>query len=314
MVEVPEANPIAGGIDDVVPSNGCGSGYLCAAEVRRTVLTMGTKAADCLDQVNGVPVCGAWSVEREYWVSVPAGYDSSKAYPLVIQAPGCGRSGRDVADPYGKREASMIRVGISPGPRSTGKDPTSLEDDCFDVHEGDDSIDWKFYERLYDKLNDEYCFDRRRLFVRGERGGGTLANELACKYAGDAVRPVRGVFTYDGDLPAEPQYTPTCSQAAVAGIWMQDGTDVANRSDQLDRTVSRAMKVAGCQAPDYEQAELQNFLIGAGQATDTCQRILGCDPVYPLVVCPIPMLSQTNNPQIQDPAFATFVQLFGPLP
>lgn len=35
-------------------------------------------------------------VNREYYVWLPAGYDPTRAYPLVFEGPGCGGKGTDV--------------------------------------------------------------------------------------------------------------------------------------------------------------------------------------------------------------------------
>jgi hypothetical protein len=306
--EPPPPSPITGDVTAVVPSNGCGRVYLCDPYVKRTLQTMGTKAADCADMLDGKHVCGAWSVTRDFRVRVPAGYDPRKPYPLVIQAPGCGGNGGGVYSLAGVTD-QVIRVGVSPGPNSTGHG-TNPNQGCFDDHEGDDSIDWIFYERLYDRLNDELCFDRRRVFASGDSTGGTFANELGCKYAGDPLRPVRGVHAYNSSPPTEPQFFPTCSLSPLAGLWVQEVQSLEHPVEDFKSNVSRVMTVAHCAGGDYDHAQLQDFPIGAGQPDDECKSILGCDPLYPLIVCPLPGHYQTDNPGINDASFSNFAKLF----
>lgn len=298
-------SPVTGDVIDVVPSNGCGREYQCDPSAKRTLQTMGTKAADCADMLDGKHVCGDWSVTRDFRVYLPAGYDPQKPYPLVLEAPGCNGNAGGVLALNNVRDQT-IRVGISPGPNSTGHG-TYPNNGCFDDHEGDDSIDWVFYERLYDRLNDELCFDRQRVFVNADGGG--FANELGCKYAGDAVRPVRAVLVDSGRMPTEPQYLPTCSQGPLAGMWVHQTQDLETPFEETVRAVSRAMALAHCPGGDYAGAQLRDFPIGAGQPDDMCKLIVNCDEWYPLVVCSPPTTFRTNT-SITDPGFAVFIKLF----
>jgi poly(3-hydroxybutyrate) depolymerase len=95
---------------------------------------------------------------------------------------------------------NVIRVGLSPSAYWQAYHATNPGQGCFDDADGDNSVDWVFYEDLYDRLAGQLCFDRNRVFVAGEgRSGARLADELACKYAGDVTRPVRGVMSNAGE-------------------------------------------------------------------------------------------------------------------
>ncbi len=82
-----------------------------------------------------------------------------------------------------------------------------------------------FYENLYDALNPMLCFDRNRVFSAGNSSGAYFSNELGCKYAGDALRPVRGVLPNTGGLPTQAQYVPTCTNKPMAGMWVHEVND-----------------------------------------------------------------------------------------
>jgi hypothetical protein len=303
---------VDGPITNVVPSDGCGKPPAGTGLQHATIPTMGVKDADCADHLNGKKVCGPWSTPRDYLVYLPANYDPNKPYPLILSAPACGGNSGGIyqlASPD-----AVIRVGISPGPNSLGHG-TNENQGCFDDKEGDDSIDWVFYEALYDRLNAEICFDRNRLFASGDGSGAWFSNELGCKYAGDPRRPVRGVMVNMGGLPTDPKQVPTCSSAAMAGMWVNDvsNVEVPFANDQV--AIARAMSHGTCTlGTDYDSASFENFPIGGGRPDDTCKRILGCDQLYPLVVCLLQGNPQTNDSFVVNPGFTAFIKSFESAP
>lgn len=303
--------------DAVKPALGCGKPATQALGefVKYTLLTSGVKDAQCADSLNGVPKCGPWSVERDYFVWLPPDYDPHKAYPLVIQGTGCGGIGNQVyslstTNTGAGVDGSVIRVGLSPPPVSIGHG-TNPNQGCYDDKEGDDSVDFVFYERLLDELRGELCFDQNRVYASGTSSGSWLANELACKYAGNqAGYAIRAVATNEGGLPTEPQFAPTCSQAPLAGLWVRLAGDLGGGFDATKFAIARAMKVNGCANTDYDSAvalkQVENFPIGDGNADDTCQRILGCGDSNPLVVCTVQANGHGGHDWVANPAFSTF--------
>ena len=132
------ANP--SDISKVKPSLGCGKPALQATAtfVKYTIPTSGTKDNNCADKLNNVPKCGAWSVPRDYYLWLPPTYDNHHAYPLVVQAPGCGGVGTEVyslSPTNGANDVglggSVIRVGLTPPPNSVGHG-TNENQGCFD--------------------------------------------------------------------------------------------------------------------------------------------------------------------------------------
>jgi poly(3-hydroxybutyrate) depolymerase len=191
--------------------------------VKHSLVTSGTKAADCAAKdKDGKPLCGPWTVTREYAVSLPAGYDPNHPYPLVLQGPGCGGSATDV---YTLENGAgpgvgdlVIRVGLTPPPASVGHG-TNPNQGCFDDKESDDSVDFAFYEQLLDALKKDLCYDENRVFAVGNSSGSWLANELGCKYAGDTHgHALRGIIANTGGLPSEPAFRPSCSSSPMAGM------------------------------------------------------------------------------------------------
>jgi hypothetical protein len=306
VVDTP-SQPFSSALTEIAPSDGCGKPVESQSGGKVTIQTSGVKAPDCADRaLDGTRVCNAWATPRDYYVYLPANYDPNKAYPLVFDAPGCGGNGTNI---YPINDNHSIRVGLTPGPNSTGHG-TNPEQGCFDDKEGDDSIDWAYYENVYDRLNAELCFDRNRVFAGGNSSGAWLANELGCKYAGDPIRPLRAVLPNSGGLPTEPLYLPTCSAAPLAGMWVHDVANTTTPFSSELVAIERAMALAQCESGSYDTAVLQNFPIGGGNSDDTCQRISRCDPRYPLVVCALPGASRGSHDNVVVPGWSTFIKLF----
>jgi poly(3-hydroxybutyrate) depolymerase len=313
-----------GAITKVWKSDGCGKAFAGQSGAKVTIQTMGTKPdmcpnADptkcCADKLGGMDTCGPYTVTREYYVYMPANYDMNKAYPLILEGPGCGGSGipsniyplPDIAN-------QSIRIGLTPPPNSIGHG-TNENQGCFDDKEGDDSVDWVYYENFYDKLNAEVCFDRNRVFSAGNSSGSWFSNELGCKYAGDATRPVRGVLPNTGGLPNEPQFVPTCTTKPMAGMWVHEINDSTNGFAGNKVAIDRAIKVNGCTgAMSYDAKvtanEIQDFPIGGNNPAATCKLLKGCPEIHPLVVCALPGNQHGGHDSVVNPGFATFVKQF----
>jgi sugar lactone lactonase YvrE len=299
-----------GDITKAVPTPGCGmdagQGADLGTLVRYTVQTTGTKAADCADTD-----CGSWSYLREYYVKLPtASYDNLQPYPLLIEGPGCGGRGNNL---YALPDLanSMIRVGLSPSADAQAFHSTNPNQGCFDDAEGDDSVDFAFYEQLYDQLAGQFCFDRNRVFVAGNEHAAKLMDELACKYAGDATRPVRGVLSNAGGLPTDPRFVPTCTTRPMAGIWVNEVADPIIPFSATIVAINRAMQVDGCTiGTGFVDAQFDTFPIGGGNSDTTCQKIRGCPDLTPLVVCKILGNYLSPNAAVVNPGFSTFVKLF----
>ncbi len=295
------------GLGEVWKSAGCGQPFPGIDGALAFIHTEGTKAVDCAARTKeGVHVCGPWQLEREYRVYLPDAYDPNHVYPLVLQAPGCGGTAEAVYD-LGTSGREAIRIGLTPPPSSVGHG-TNPGEGCFDDKEGDDSVDFAFYEALYDRLGAELCFDRNRVFASGASSGAWFANELGCKYAGDpGGRPVRGVMTNGGSLPTEPQYRPTCTGASMAGLFVFLQQDDIGVSRAPVAAISRAMQVNHCSARDYRTALLSDYPIGGDHPPDTCQQLMDCDAGFPLVVCPLSHQTSTDDAAVVNAAADAFI-------
>jgi hypothetical protein len=289
-------------ITKVAPTAGCGKAPPAAG--RATIMTMGTKPTGCADSK-----CGPWSYDREYFLYMPANYNNMKAYPLVFQGPGCGGNGGMGLYPLNNNvDGTVIRVGLTPPPNTIGH-ATAMNQGCFDDKEGDDSVEWVFYENLWDRLADQLCFDKNRVFASGNSSGAWLANELGCKYAGDPARPIRAVMPNTGGLPDDPKFKPTCTTKPMAGMWSHEVGDTTNPFAGNQYAISRAMQVNGCPGGSYSGAMWDNYPV-AGNADNTCRKMRGCPELYPLVVCPLPGNGHGSHDNVTNPGFSAFIKQF----
>lgn len=290
------------------PTPGCGTapGQQPGPLVGYTLQTMGSKAAGCADSQ-----CGAWSYAREYFLHLPVGYDGHQAYPLVIEGPGCGAKGNNLYRNTAL-DAVAIRVGLTPSADAQAIHATNPNQGCFDDRDGDDSVDWAFYEALYDKLTAELCFDRNRVFAAGISSGARLANELGCKYAGDALRPIRGVMSTGAALPPQPMQRPTCNSKPMAGLWVHGVDSPTTPFTESQQALERAMRVNGCtMGTTYETAAYEPFRVGSDYTT--CKRVKGCPAEFPLVICPSPV-DRGSYDYIVNPGWVAMLKLLEATP
>jgi polyhydroxybutyrate depolymerase len=283
------------------------------AEGDGSIPTMGTKAADCAahGQTETDTKCGPWSYNRAYILDLPDGYDSNKAYPIVFMGPGCMSQAQAILNEYDYDGAEVIRVGLTPVQDTAAVGHgTNPGEGCFDDKEGDDSVDWVFYEELYKRLNGTVCFDRNRVFAGGNSSGAWFANEVGCKYAGDANYPMRGIMPNTGGLPTEPQYKPTCTNKPMAGLWVHETGDTTNPFTGNKYAIARAMMVNGCtMGTDYDTATFEPFPV-PGRPENECRKMKGCPDIAPIVVCPLTGNGHGGHSETVNPTAKVFLEMF----
>lgn len=298
-----------GAITKVLKGAGCGMDP-AAVVGTHTIHTTGTKPAGCADSK-----CGPWTYDREYTVFLPQPYDNNKAYPLVFEGPGCGGDSKAIYPltipyPNGPSNAgnTVIRVGLKPPPNDIGH-ATAPGGNCFDDKEGDDSVDWVFYENLYDLLDTKICFDHNRVFSGGNSSGAWFSNELGCKYAGDPKRPIRGIMANTGGLPTDQAFAmPTCTSKPMSGIWMGESMDPGNDFVHNKAAMNRALMVNGCTGTDIDKVMFMDF--PASNSAIACKKVVGCPDLYPIVMCLKDGQAHAGHDDSANPAFSTYVQQF----
>ena len=270
----------------VRPTVGCGTaapGDLVAQQfVQRTMETSGHKensSAPAACRPDGQATYD-WNITREYFVRLPSGYDPEKAYPLVLQADTCGRFSGDVL-PLSEIAEQVIQVGFSP----------NTVDCCFDILDGDQSIEFPFYEGVWQRLAGELCFDQNRVFAAGAGQGTSIwANQLGCVYSGHAEYPIRAIGGVEGGLLPVGFTQPTCSQSPMAGMWLHNEAQIEYR-DSIIAGIETAMQVNGCPGRYLYTTEKSQYEVPGLSAPESviCGRITSAyycaEPVYG---CPNP--------------------------
>lgn len=293
----------------VVPSSACGVAT-APDDGTYQIAVSGTKT-DCAHQ----PCIGDWTDSRDYSIFKPEGYVNTTPYMLVFEGPGCGGDSTSIYPYDNNANDTIIRIGLRPSQNVDiqAGHGTNPNQGCFDDKEGDDSVDFVLYENLYDLLDTQLCFDRNRVFAGGNSSGAWLANELGCKYAGDADRPIRGVMPNAGGLPDQPQFAPTCTDSSMAGFWVFEVGDSTHPFNQSAYAINRALS-ANCPGSflTYDSITREDYPIGGGNADDVCQRLVDeqCDPLTPMVVCALNGTGHGSHDPLINPGVATFLQSF----
>ncbi len=280
-------------------SPGCGKvpNQAIGEWVEYHMLTMGTKDAD-----SDKP--GPWTYDRQYFVELPTGYDNTRDYPLVLQGPGCGGEARGV---FTLATDKAIRVGIQPITMAQGDNPIPWNG-CFDDKEGDDSIEWPFYEQLLDDLKTKYCYDMNRVWASGNSSGSWWANELACKYGGDTKgHRLRGIAVNTGGLPQVAAESPTCNGKGFAGIWMHANQDNVNPYSGTQFAVTRALEVNGCKGTWPDLAASPSYQVAASPAASQICKKFDCPAALPVVMCTVQAANHDDNHTMSEPAFSQFI-------
>jgi polyhydroxybutyrate depolymerase len=112
---------------------------------------------------------------HQYYVKLPAGYDASKPYKVMIMFPPTNNPitwSEDSAG-YEKAAPDAIRVYTLEANVSSGWQPNETS----------------FFKPFYDDITSRYCIDKGRVFAAGESSGGEFAAFVGCEY-GDLVRGV----------------------------------------------------------------------------------------------------------------------------
>lgn len=136
------------------------------------------KVADVQGFADGKEVT-AQSRTRKYAITLPEGYDTSKAYPLVYVFHGDGGNGA------GMRQGIKLEDQAKGGAifvYPDGLNQTWNLDSAPSVNG-----DVQLFDAILETVGNKYCVDKKRIFVTGFSRGGYFANQLAC-WRGDVIR------------------------------------------------------------------------------------------------------------------------------
>jgi polyhydroxybutyrate depolymerase len=137
----------------------------------------------------------------DFIVDVPASYNKSQGYPLILAFRGANVT------------AAAFRGYLNLAPVA-GSDAIVVNPDCLnDAPTWDVARDLPFFDALLNRLESSYCVDQRRVFATGHGSGGSFANTLGCLRG----NKLRGVAPLSGGPP------PTGACQAAPAVWISQG-------------------------------------------------------------------------------------------
>ncbi len=233
----------------------------------------------------------AQSRPRTYALAVPEGYDATKTYPLVLAFHGDGGTGPGMRSTLKLEEAAKgAAIFVYPD----GLSKTWNLDTAPSVN-GDAQL----FDALVATVSENYCIDKKRIFVTGFSRGGYFANQLAC-WKGDVIRGVAssgsgGPYGAEG-AKYDAKGNLECPTPGVAAIVFHGANDApAEGAKTLDH-FARAN-----QCPDKaKQSDV---------SPSPCKSVDGCSTGKSVVWCLVPGLGHTIWPESHKATWDFFSKL-----
>lgn len=243
----------AGG-EEPVGSEGCGVAVADATEqwVPKTV------------EVNGA--------SREFFVRLPAGYDTRRAYPVVYQFHGCSNQPA--------KENNNPPVHEQSGPDAIVVRGRAV-DNCWDISANGSDV--AFFDALVDAVESSFCADPDRRFAAGYSSGAFMSHRLAC----DRGEALRGVASIAGGLAGN------ACEGQVAALLIHDQGDETVDISQSENARDRHLANNGCD----DDAPTTPW----GPAP--CVAYAGCDPGHPVIWCETTGQNHSRQDGLSAPAF-----------
>jgi poly(3-hydroxybutyrate) depolymerase len=238
-------------------------------------------AANMYNNGNPISIMAA-NKQRRYILSVPANYDNTKPYNLVIawhQLDGNDKQMyqqnfywlKDIA------EAASSTIFVAPNGEKNGTPCTGMnvaESGCGWPDSQGSNV--ALADAVVAQVEENFCIDKNRIFANGWSYGGSMSYRTACsRPLGGAMASwgVRGVAVYNG---AAQLSSGGCTPSKSVGFYASHGTN--DNVLQYSGGVSMAntyANVNGCTAMMPTQAS----------GNHVCTKYMGCDPGYPVEFC-----------------------------
>ena len=158
---------------------------------------------------------------RTYTVKVPAGYDGSRALPLVIALHGYGGDGHGIESYFGLDPVADQYGFFVVYPDGTvdqaGRRFFNATDACCDFY-GTGVDDVAFIGALLDRLEATYAIDPARVYSVGHSNGGFMSYRLAC----DLSSRFAGIVSLEGATWMDAS---RCKPSSPVAVLEAHGTD-----------------------------------------------------------------------------------------
>lgn len=199
---------------------------------------------------------------HNYYVKLPQNYDANTPYPVVIMFNPTG-------NPISWAEGSA-------GFENTARDWIRVYPHMSNQNNGWNPQDASFFQPFYEKITNDYCMDKNRIFAAGESSGGDIVGHLGCAHA-DKLR---------GIGPGAPK---------VVGGWPLNAGQ-ANCTGQVHATIIYSERDSVLQQPSGGQmttyyktlnhcGDMTSPIEGYTDAMSNCVAYQGCDEGFTTIVC-----------------------------
>jgi poly(3-hydroxybutyrate) depolymerase len=222
---------------------------------------------------------------------MPAGYDQSKAYPVVFQYHPLGGTGQGARTMYRVRPAFMDAIYVSPDgsdngfPNSMGKDEAVTR-------------------AIMATIEANLCVDRARYFATGFSYGGSMSYTAMCNMS-DKFRAVAA-------MAGAPISGAECARMAperpVAVLGIHGENDTALRITMAEPIIEAMIEKNGC-TTQTQPSDLLDPICATDMSALAAGEYQGCMEGYPVVWCPMPGRPH-EIPQWSGAAIAKFFQQF----
>jgi hypothetical protein len=267
---------------------------------------------------------------RQFFVRVPADYDSNKPYRVEYVLQGCGGYRAANTNTYplfaenqgGTEQAIYVAVSIP---------DNNANPNCYDNNSGSQSQEWEAFDLIHAFVEKTYCADNNRIYVGGYGSGGWVANMWGCYFGGIPTPPrkfsprwaVRGHGSVEGSLPPN---QPVPCNGPSAGFWLHDSSNVSNLLATEIAALNLSLRTNGCTG-NYADGPKKPWApvdaTGKPIAIPTlegnvCQEYTGCPADvaknYPLVFCTTNCCGHSDQSTSAVPGLTTFFDLMNPTP
>ncbi|ANY09875.1 hypothetical protein AFB00_07400 [Pseudonocardia sp. HH130630-07] len=176
-----------GGSVAAAPSAGCGAGAPAPSVARHDVPE---------------PEPNDTGTSRHYELTVPAGYDASRPWPVILAFHGRGGTGPELQRFSGLSELPAI-VAYLDGARSATTASQSWQGAPYSAPGVDDVA---YAASVLDQVEATTCADTNRVYAAGKSNGGGFTDILACRMSDRiaAIAPVAAAFYRTGEPECAP--------------------------------------------------------------------------------------------------------------
>lgn len=240
-----------------------------ASTTSGTTGAVGSAGCGMMNPASGPLTIDVQDQSGQYIVSLPASYDPHTPYPVGFAFHGRNRTGPNCQDgDCAGFQAAMEDEAILVYMTSLGG--TGWEGD------GEREINAEFFEKVLDRLVENYCIDEGRVFAAGTSSGAHFVNVLGCRF-GDRLLAIAPVAGY---LPEKDDCVDRVAALVIHGI---ADVHVPFANGEEARDFWRARNACGEETVPTI-AEVHAAVEGEPESHG-CAAYQGCDDGLPVVWC-----------------------------